>query len=75
MLGDDRARNPTPNPAASTSTSTGVRGSGKSMKIERWHLERVAVIDVRQSTLAQVREHAESAARQYALAEQAVARA
>jgi DNA invertase Pin-like site-specific DNA recombinase len=37
------------------------------------HLDRVAVIYVRQSTLAQVREHAESTMRQYALADQAVA--
>jgi DNA invertase Pin-like site-specific DNA recombinase len=33
----------------------------------------VAVVYVRQSSMAQVREHVESAARQYALAEQAVA--
>jgi excisionase family DNA binding protein len=45
---------------------------GRSMKIGRRHLDRVAVVYVRQSTLAQVREHAESTARQYALAEQAV---
>jgi len=44
-----------------------------SMKIGRRHLDRVAVVYVRQSTLAQVREHTESTARQYALAEQAVA--
>jgi len=43
------------------------------MKIGRVHLDRVAVVYVRQSTLAQVREHTESTARQYALAEQAVA--
>ena len=47
--------------------------AGVSTKIERRHLERAAVVYVRQSTLAQVREHAESTARQYALAEQAVA--
>src|SRR5215208_5619696 len=45
---------------------------GRSMKIGRRNLDRVAVVYVRQSTLAQVREHAESTARQYALAEQAV---
>ena len=49
------------------------RVAGVSMKIERRHLERAAVVYVRQSTLAQVREHTESTARQYALAEQAVA--
>ncbi len=39
----------------------------------RSHLERTAVVYVRQSSLAQVREHTESTARQYALADQAVA--
>src|SRR4051794_18480525 len=57
--------------STSASTSTGV--AGVSMKIGRRHLERAAVVYVQQSTLAQVREHAESTARQYALAEQAVA--
>ena len=42
-------------------------------KITRSHRSRIAVVYVRQSTLAQVREHTESTARQYALAEQAVA--
>jgi len=64
-------------PAATTMTSTSASTStsvaGVSMKIGRRHLERAAVVYVRQSTLAQVREHAESTARQYALAEQAVA--
>ena len=46
---------------------------GVSTKIDRRHLDRAAVVYVRQSTLAQVREHTESTARQYALAEQAVA--
>src|SRR3954453_5448412 len=65
---------PAATPIAPTSTPGGVRGtSAVSMKIERRHLERAAVVYVRQSTLAQVREHAESTARQYALAEQAVA--
>ena len=40
-------------------------------KIGRQHLERTALIYIRQSTMAQVREHAESTARQYALAEEA----
>src|SRR6266404_4571762 len=39
--------------------------------ITRRHLERLAVVYVRQSTLTQVREHTESTARQYALAEEA----
>jgi len=74
------AASPTTN-TPTTITSTSVRStstsaaatSAVSMKIERRHLERAAVVYVRQSTLAQVREHAESTARQYALAEQAVA--
>jgi DNA invertase Pin-like site-specific DNA recombinase len=40
-------------------------------KIARSHVERLAVVYVRQSTLAQVREHTESTARQYALVEEA----
>jgi DNA invertase Pin-like site-specific DNA recombinase len=40
-------------------------------KITAAHLERMAVVYVRQSTIAQVREHTESTARQYALAEEA----
>ncbi len=41
-------------------------------KITRAHRERLALIYVRQSTLAQVREHTESTERQYALADEAV---
>jgi len=41
-------------------------------KITRSHLDRLAVIYVRQSSMAQVREHTESTARQYALADEAV---
>ncbi len=40
-------------------------------KVRGVHLERTAVVYVRQSTLAQVRQHTESTARQYALAEEA----
>src|SRR3954454_429843 len=40
-------------------------------KIRATHLERTAIIYVRQSTLAQVREHTESTTRQYALVEEA----
>jgi DNA invertase Pin-like site-specific DNA recombinase len=40
-------------------------------KITVAHLERLAVVYVRQSSIAQVREHTESTARQYALAEEA----
>jgi DNA invertase Pin-like site-specific DNA recombinase len=42
-----------------------------SQTITRRHLERLAIVYVRQSTLVQVREHTESTARQYALAEEA----
>jgi DNA invertase Pin-like site-specific DNA recombinase len=45
--------------------------SGPQAKIGREHLERLAVIYVRQSTLAQVRDHGESTQRQYALTEDA----
>lgn len=44
----------------------------RSHKITASHLGRIALIYVRQSTLTQVREHTESTARQYALAEEAV---
>lgn len=40
-------------------------------KVSTGHLERVAVVYVRQSTLAQVRQHTESTQRQYALVEEA----
>lgn len=41
-------------------------------KITATHLERIALIYIRQSSLAQVRENTESTARQYALADDAV---
>jgi DNA invertase Pin-like site-specific DNA recombinase len=41
--------------------------AGPSVKITRDHLGRLAVVYVRQSTLAQVRDHGESTQRQYAL--------
>ena len=43
-----------------------------SSKITNSHGERLAVIYIRQSTIAQVRDHGESTARQYGLAEEAV---
>jgi hypothetical protein len=43
-------------------------------KITAAHLERLAVVYVRQSSIAQVREHRESTARQYALTEEAAPR-
>ncbi len=45
----------------------------RSPKLRPWHLDRVAVVYVRQSTPQQVTDHKESAARQYALADRAVA--
>ena len=44
-----------------------------SAKIQATHLDRLAIVYVRQSTQKQVLENRESAARQYAFAEQAVA--
>ena len=41
-------------------------------KISSDHLSRVAIVYIRQSTMAQVREHTESTARQYALADEAI---
>jgi DNA invertase Pin-like site-specific DNA recombinase len=42
-------------------------------KIQRAHIERQAVVYLRQSTLKQVYEHRESTTRQYALKERAIA--
>jgi DNA invertase Pin-like site-specific DNA recombinase len=44
-----------------------------SPKLQPWHFDRSAVVYVRQSTPQQVLEHQESTARQYALADRAVA--
>src|SRR5947199_47705 len=43
-----------------------------SPKLKPWHLDRAAVVYVRQSTPQQVTDHRESTARQYALAERAI---
>jgi DNA invertase Pin-like site-specific DNA recombinase len=45
--------------------------SGISVKITGEHLDRLAIVYVRQSTLAQVRDHGESTQRQYALSDDA----
>src|SRR6186713_2346164 len=45
----------------------------RSPKLRPWHLDRVAFVYVRQSTPQQVLDHKESTARQYALADRAVA--
>ena len=46
--------------------------TSRSPKIRPWHLDRDAVVYVRQSTPQQVVDHQESTARQYALADRAV---
>jgi hypothetical protein len=63
--GDERAASPATTTSMSA-RSTSSSAVGVSTKIGRRHLDRVAVVYVRQSTLAQVREHVESTARQYA---------
>jgi DNA invertase Pin-like site-specific DNA recombinase len=50
-----------------------VNESLRSPKLRPWHLDRVAIVYVRQSTPQQVLHHQESTARQYALADRAVA--
>ena len=45
----------------------------RSGKLQSWHLQRTAVVYVRQSTPQQVAEHQESPARQYALGDRAIA--
>ena len=45
----------------------------RSGKLQPWHLQRTAVVYVRQSTPQQVAEHQESTARQYALGDRAIA--
>ena len=65
--------------SAAASSSNGPRGAGsraaglRSDKITDQHLEKLAIVSVRQSTQQQVLEHRESTARQSALAERAVA--
>lgn len=48
------------------------RDSPSSPKLKSWHLDRPAVVYIRQSTPQQVLEHQESTARQYALTDRAV---
>ena len=54
-------------------TDASARGRLSSPKVRPFHLDRRAVVYVRQSTPQQVAEHTESTARQYALADRAVA--
>ncbi len=49
-----------------------VRTSSRSEKITDFHLQRLAIVYVRQSTQRQVIEHQESTARQYALVDRAI---
>src|SRR3954451_25125583 len=56
-----------------TAASAGPRGRLSSPKVKPIHLDRRAVVYVRQSTPQQVAENTESTARQYALADRAVA--
>jgi DNA invertase Pin-like site-specific DNA recombinase len=49
-----------------------VNDSSRSPKLRDWHLDRWAIVYVRQSTPQQVNDHQESTARQYALAGRAV---
>jgi DNA invertase Pin-like site-specific DNA recombinase len=44
-----------------------------SPKLRPWHLERAAIVYIRQSTPQHLLDHQESAARQYALADRAIA--
>src|SRR6195952_3181570 len=44
----------------------------RTSRLQNWHLTRIAVVYVRQSTPQQVLDHRESTARQYALADRAV---
>jgi DNA invertase Pin-like site-specific DNA recombinase len=53
--------------------TTSPRDPAPSPKLKAWHLDRAAVVYVRQSTPQQVADHRESTARQYALADRAVA--
>jgi DNA invertase Pin-like site-specific DNA recombinase len=50
-----------------------VNDTFQSLKVKAWHLDRRAVVYVRQSTPQQVNDHQETTARQYALADRAIA--
>jgi DNA invertase Pin-like site-specific DNA recombinase len=60
----------TVNNSASRRTSLGLTSG--SPKVQPWHLDRLAIVYVRQSTAQQVAENRESGDRQYALAQRAV---
>ena len=60
-------------PAANSTPAAGRITSHRSEKIADHHLQRLAIVYVRQSTQQQVLEHRESTARQYALTDRAIA--
>src|SRR5512135_1372547 len=64
----------TPISAATYRTGKGQveAGLSRSPKIQSWHLDRLAVVYVRQSTPQQVAENRESTDRQYALVHRAI---
>jgi DNA invertase Pin-like site-specific DNA recombinase len=64
---------PAPNKKALAPSSPACGAAFRSEKITTEHLRRLAIVYVRQSTPQQVLEHRESTARQYALADRAVA--
>jgi DNA invertase Pin-like site-specific DNA recombinase len=68
-------RPPAGRPAAEltvTAADSAARADARAGKIQAWHLDRLAVVYVRQSTPQQVATHRESAALQYALVDRAV---
>jgi DNA invertase Pin-like site-specific DNA recombinase len=58
-------------PAAPQTQTTAAVSPPRPAKIQAWHLDRLAIVYVRQSTPQQVGENTESAQRQYALARRA----
>jgi DNA invertase Pin-like site-specific DNA recombinase len=63
-----------PDSTRPTSASRSVRSDPLfSPQLRPWHLDRLAIVSIRPSTPQQVLDHRESSARQYALAERAVA--
>jgi DNA invertase Pin-like site-specific DNA recombinase len=63
----------TPRRECATATATPVVSGPCESKIHSWHLDRLAMVYIRQSTTYQVLNHRESRERQYALADHAVA--
>jgi hypothetical protein len=57
--------------AATTGSATDVAVAMPTSKVKDWHLQRKAIVYIRQSTPQQVLEHRESADRQYSLVHRA----